>query len=260
MSLILEALRKSEQERRQNAAPRPDAQALSGATVVQVTSSHGVLWGAAAVVLAALGFAAWVWWTQQPPVAPPPNAQGTLQGAAPVQPYAPPAPLAATTAPTQRAGANPQAVAGVNAPPAGTQAAAAHPPAAVVAASPAATHAPAAMAVPPVATLDVSRASAAPASAKAAPRMPAPPHTESAQSGPKTLYMADLPPEVRRDLPPLAITGYIHSEQPGSRLVAINDRLMRIGDEVMPGLKVESIAPGYVLLSYKGWQFRISTP
>lgn len=271
MSLILEALRKSEQERRQNVAAAASAEVLSGATIVQVGTPRGVLWGAAAVVIAALSFAAWLWWSR--PAVPPaaPAAQGTVLPAAAVAPSpaltpapipapitaAPPAPVNVAVAPAAESVSTPQvaplAVGGAAPQLASSARALSAPPSP----APVARPAPAPQ-LPPSPTSPSAQRVAVPAAqaeAAAAPRAGA-----RAAPNAQVVFLADLPPEVRKELPPLTLSGYIHADQPGDRLLAINDKLVRIGDEVVPGLQVVSLAPGYVVLAYKGWRFRVATP
>jgi general secretion pathway protein B len=66
----------------------------------------------------------------------------------------------------------------------------------------------------------------------------------------------ELPLEIRRDLPKLGITGYVYSADPAGRVVSINERSLREGDELIAGLKLEQIAQDYVLFSFRGYRFR----
>jgi general secretion pathway protein B len=57
-----------------------------------------------------------------------------------------------------------------------------------------------------------------------------------------------------KGMPPLEVTGFIHNEQ-GGNMAIINDRLMKEGDEVSPGLRVEKIKEDAVIFNYKGYVF-----
>jgi general secretion pathway protein B len=57
-----------------------------------------------------------------------------------------------------------------------------------------------------------------------------------------------------KGLPPLEVTGLMHNDQ-GDNMAIINDRLMKEGDEVAPGLRVERIKDDAVIFSYKGYVF-----
>ena len=67
---------------------------------------------------------------------------------------------------------------------------------------------------------------------------------------------AELPAEqLPKDLPVLAIAGYIRDEQ-GASLAMINDKLVREGEEVAPGVRLEKILGDSSIFSYKGNRFR----
>lgn len=57
------------------------------------------------------------------------------------------------------------------------------------------------------------------------------------------------------DLPALSIAGYVHDEQGGS-LAMVNDRLVREGDEVAPGVRLEKILGDSAVFTYQGVRFR----
>ena len=79
-----------------------------------------------------------------------------------------------------------------------------------------------------------------------------------AAASPNATAVAKLEPVVEqkpRDLPSLNIAGYIHDEQTGS-LAMVNDKLVREGDEVSPGLRLEKILGDAAIFNYKGYRFR----
>lgn len=57
------------------------------------------------------------------------------------------------------------------------------------------------------------------------------------------------------DLPPLVIAGYI-GDPDGGNLAMINDKLVHEGAEVSPGLRLEKILSDGYIFSYKGKKFR----
>lgn len=97
---------------------------------------------------------------------------------------------------------------------------------------------------------------------KAAERQPAPAQTgETApvQVGqPPVIAFADLPPAVRRELPPLTIHGSMYSDNPANRMLLVDRRLLHEGDEVAPGLVLETLMPKAATLRYKGYRFRLA--
>jgi general secretion pathway protein B len=82
----------------------------------------------------------------------------------------------------------------------------------------------------------------------------APTH-ELLQPPDRVVTLAELPPALRESLPALSVRGFVYSEDPGSRMVVINDRMLQEGDEVAPGLKLERIQPDGAVLSAKGYRF-----
>jgi len=70
------------------------------------------------------------------------------------------------------------------------------------------------------------------------------------------MSMADLPPSVRDELPAMKISVHAYSGNPEARLVGIDNRTLREGDFVIPGLELEEITPDGMIFSYKGYRFR----
>ncbi len=68
--------------------------------------------------------------------------------------------------------------------------------------------------------------------------------------------MAELPLSVQQELPAMTISVHAYSGNPGNRLVGINNRILREGEYVVPGVKLEQITPDGMILSYKGYSFR----
>ena len=230
MSYILDALKKADAERERNAVPGLHAQAAAGADDEARHAGGALTWlaGAALVVLAAL--AAW-WWMGRStsPEGPVPMAANTpaVVVSPPAQPAAPPIAVPA-----------PVVV------PAPATAAAPMPPPTAQPATPPKVYVPPAPAVtPPVAAAPptTATATAAPASAVDG-RIP---------------QLAELSPDLRRQLPPLAVGGSVYSAKPASRMVILNGQVLREGDSVIEGLVVERIGLKSSILSLRGTRFEI---
>lgn len=58
-----------------------------------------------------------------------------------------------------------------------------------------------------------------------------------------------------KGLPTINISGYINDEQ-GANLAIINDHLVREGEEIAPGLRLEKIIGENAVFNYKGQRFR----
>jgi general secretion pathway protein B len=83
---------------------------------------------------------------------------------------------------------------------------------------------------------------------------PAPPK-ELPSPPDRVLAASELPAALREALPPLAIRGYVHSDDAASRLVVVNDRMLREGDDIAPDLKLERIDPEGMVLNFRGYRF-----
>lgn len=86
-----------------------------------------------------------------------------------------------------------------------------------------------------------------------------PPAEKAAEPGPAHAELGtlrDLPDHIQREIPPLVVGGYLYSSIPADRTVLIDKRLRREGDEVAPGLRIESLQPNGMVLNYRGHRYR----
>lgn len=72
----------------------------------------------------------------------------------------------------------------------------------------------------------------------------------------KVPELRELSPALQREVPSLSFSMLIHSKVPGERMITINGKVMREGDEVAPGLKLEEILTGGAVFTFKGQRFR----
>jgi general secretion pathway protein B len=70
--------------------------------------------------------------------------------------------------------------------------------------------------------------------------------------------LSELPPAVRGALPEFRVSGHAYTPEPQTRVVRINERILQEGQELLPGLKLEEIVQGGVVMSYDGYRFRIN--
>ena len=231
MSYILEALKKSQAERQLGELPTihaPQVQLQGNAAVgaARRTPAKLALGGTGVALIAAL----WWWqpWQAAAPAAEPASAPAPVVAAVAAVPAA--APLAPPPAPLP---------APVRAP-------------AVAVAAP--VPAPAARSAP--APLPEARRAASPAPAPApvvaAAPAPAAPPVDEAVPG-----MRDLPEPIQRQIPPVAIGGYIYSKNPADRLLLIDKVLRHEGEELAPGLVLEKLQPKAAIFSFKGYRYRV---
>ena len=218
MSYILDALKKSDQQRQLGATPTLQAAQL---TVAAPKRPLFIYYGLLAIALLVAGIAiGWLrpWQAEQPP--PAPMLLGTEPVAAispiPISQQAASAPL---TAPPELSGAiKPNKPALVNS---GTT-----------------------VAVAPIP--DKSMPETMPKSASIA----------GVAQEQKAIPYDELPATIQREIPAMTVQLHSYSSKPGEGLVYINSSRLREGDSLMPGLRLEQITPDGEIFSYKGYRFR----
>jgi general secretion pathway protein B len=249
MSYILDALRKSDQQRRLGGVPTlPSAPALAAAPERAPLLLYGLF--ALTLIVAALTTVTWLRpWSPEP-------AMIAITAAKP-PPLSPP-PLSPPQLP-------PRQVAPVVLPPA---------PAAPVAEAPPRAPAPAVAIIPAVvAPVAPRKPSASPAADMRTPA-PVPVAARPARAAigkadepaGKTLSDAApqarpvtssaLPASIRKQLPPLSVAVHAYSDTPQDRLVSINGRMLREGDTLAPDLRLEQITPDGMIFTYRGYRFQ----
>jgi len=77
-------------------------------------------------------------------------------------------------------------------------------------------------------------------------------------SGPRTVRLADMTAQQRRDWPPLTLGGAVHSDNPASRFIIVNGQLVREGEEAAPGVVVERIDARAAILRWR--DLRVELP
>lgn len=68
--------------------------------------------------------------------------------------------------------------------------------------------------------------------------------------------LAELPEQVRREIPELKVGGYIYADKPADRSILINNRLLHEGEEAAPGIMLERMEKNGLILRYKEYRFR----
>ena len=227
MSYILEALKKSQAERQLGELPSihaPQVQLHDGAA--SASARRTPVWLALGGVTVAVAAALLLWQPWQADAAAP--AAAAVVPAVLAQAVPAPLPLAA-------------------------------PPAAVAPAPVAASVPPAAIAAPvhharPMAEpkQETPGQAVSPPVAAPAPGVPPTPSVEESVPG-----MRDLPEPIQRQIPAIAIGGYIYSKNPADRLLLIDKVLRHEGEELAPGLVLEKLQPKAAIFSFKGYRYRV---
>jgi len=238
MSYILDALRRAEadRERERGHVPGLHAQPRTGGSAAPAAAvpRRWLPWagGGAFFLLLLAGAGAGSWWASSAPapLAPPspreaePAASAGRADAMP-KPVPLPVPAAAPQTPLANSG-TPEAPSSLPAP------------------APAALARPAT--APPTAPsppLPARSPAAAPALTAASAAAPIP-------------RLAELPESTRRELPKLAISGSVYSEDPASRFLIANGEVLHEGHKLGPELVLEQIRPHELVLRYKGQAYR----
>ncbi len=241
MSYILDALKRADAERDCGAVPTLHSHAMPAAA--KVPSRLPVANWIAAIAVLALVVGAALWWTlgrQPAPVvvmapAPVPAPAPAVVAAVPAQPQTvtPAAPPAAAAPARPAPGVAPRKTAEA-------------PPRAVAAARPAASAAaaPAVAATTKATTITTAPNASRPASA-AAPQ--------------GVIYsVAELPDDLRAQLPKLSISGATYSAQAAYRMLIVNGQVLHEGDEPAPGLTLETIRQKDAVLRFKGYRYSVA--
>jgi general secretion pathway protein B len=82
--------------------------------------------------------------------------------------------------------------------------------------------------------------------------------TPSAASEPRVYAVSELPDDVRRALPQLAVGGAMYSATAANRMLIINGQVMHEGDKVAPDLVLEQIKLRSAVLRYKNYRYGIT--
>ncbi|NML62002.1 general secretion pathway protein GspB [Massilia sp. RP-1-19] len=123
---------------------------------------------------------------------------------------------------------------------------------AIVAVPPAPVVAPAPVPKPPVAAVKPPPPKPQP-KPEPAPAPAAPPQPVEDTTPP----LSQLPDAIQREVPQIAVGGYIYSANPADRLLLIDKVLRREGEEVAPGLTLERLLPKAAVMNYRGYRYRL---
>jgi general secretion pathway protein B len=78
----------------------------------------------------------------------------------------------------------------------------------------------------------------------------------AAEAEKRVVTLNELPPSVQREIPSLSISFHAYSNNPKERRVMINGSMVKQGEPLAPGLSLAQITPDGVILDYKGYRFQ----
>ena len=126
------------------------------------------------------------------------------------------------------------------------------------------THATPATAPLAVAPLTASSVSSAPVTRVVVAR-PDPPPAPVAKGAEATIrttadvaLLSELPEDIGRQIPALAIKGAVYSENPAQRLLLLNGQVLSQGSLAAPDLTLERIGATHSEFSFRGTRFRVA--
>ena len=257
MSILLEALRKSEKGQRQVEAPTIHSEQHIAAASEEV--NKGPL---AVLLLAALLLIAWIVWHQyepstsgyQPPVALPANKDGAIKSAATSMQAVDSTTDSETSAPndTARAAGKQQRTPVENFEQVATVSSetTVKPKVTKPLTRPTKVGSGKAKPKPQVADAGVSRAPTAPSEK--------PDHNkQSDDMRPQAISYWELPDAVRADVPVMKFSVLVYAGKPADRFVLINGQRLTEGESIQQGLVVEEIRRDGVVFSYRLYKFLV---
>lgn len=256
MSYILDALRRADAERDRGTVPGLHTKPFTPSSQAVTASSAPSRWSLKYMGMAALGLAllaAYMTWGRssnvETPIVPIGQAPSPVTTPPVALPASPTAPMQATAPPPS----NPAVAARVDRPAAATNGAVpvAAPPRPSDLTRPAAPNTPAAS--PRVAAAPARAPSTQPVS----PPSTSPSPAEATAGDERLPNRNELPAELQRLLPALAMSGSVYSPQARGRMVIVDGKLAFEGDEVMPGIVVERILPKAVVMRVQQQRFRV---
>ncbi len=70
------------------------------------------------------------------------------------------------------------------------------------------------------------------------------------------LAFTELPDQIQREIPAMAVQMHAYTLNPVDRVVSINSHMLGEGGLLLPGLRLEQITPDGMIFSYKGYRFQ----
>jgi general secretion pathway protein B len=73
----------------------------------------------------------------------------------------------------------------------------------------------------------------------------------------RVLTLAELPGDVRQQVPPLSIGGSVYSPQASARMIVVNGQVFQEGNALTPELTLEQIRPKSAVFNIRGQRFEV---
>jgi general secretion pathway protein B len=75
----------------------------------------------------------------------------------------------------------------------------------------------------------------------------------------KIYKLAELPSSIRQGLPSFSVSALLYSSTPDARMVRVNEQMMREGQDLAAGVKLEEITRDGLVFSYRKFRFYVGT-
>ncbi|MDE2607583.1 MAG: general secretion pathway protein GspB, partial [Burkholderiales bacterium] len=70
--------------------------------------------------------------------------------------------------------------------------------------------------------------------------------------------VSELPADVQRELPRLAITGGVYSDSAAQRMLIVGGQVVTEGAQLAQGVVLEQIRPHVAVLRFRGWRYGVA--
>lgn len=102
----------------------------------------------------------------------------------------------------------------------------------------------------------VAASAAAPTAATA--KLPAASPTAEVDADETLPLLAQLPEVIQREVPAIAVKGYMYSRNPADRVLIIGSNFHHEGEDFPNGVRLEKLLPKAAVFSYKGFRYRVA--
>jgi len=104
--------------------------------------------------------------------------------------------------------------------------------------------------------------------AQGGPQHPVPPDNAATEQKPaipglpppdpdKIYALSELPPAIQQHLPAFTVSAFLYSDDPAARMARVNGKMMREGDLLPEGLKLNEIRQNELIFGYQNYRFRL---
>ena len=76
----------------------------------------------------------------------------------------------------------------------------------------------------------------------------------------KAEFLNTMSPEFQKTVPPMTVNIHVYAPEESGRILYINNRSYRRGDDIPGGIRVEEIIPEGVVLQFQGQRFKLARP